>query len=273
MTLKPHDPSMTPSDPPKPETDGAVASLEFSLLESFDGRHPIRYFSEVASTMEIARTLAADGAPHFTVVAANRQTQGRGRLSRHWLSEDGGLYFTMILRPKDRPGLSFRFNLAASLVLARTLRMLHGIDAKVKWPNDVMAGEKKIAGILAEMESDEKNIQFLNIGIGVNVNNDPSVFEPGACSVASLIKKKTETKKLLTLFLDEYEKFIRSSAMNDVPGEWKKETVTIGRPVEIITIRNRFQGLATDMDQSGALILTCADGRTKKVVHGDCFHV
>jgi len=273
MTLKPHDPSMTPSDTREPEANGAVASLEFSSLESPGGRHPIRYFSEVASTMEIARTLAADGVPHFTVVAADRQTQGRGRLSRNWLSADGGLYFTLILRPDAQPGLSFRFNLAASLVLARTLRMLHGIDAKVKWPNDVMAGGKKIAGILAEMESDEKNIKFLNIGIGVNVNNDPSLFEPGACSVASLIKKKTDKKKLLKLFLDDYEKFIRSSAMNDVPGEWKKETVTIGRPVEIVTIHNRFQGLATDMDQSGALILTCADGSEKKVIHGDCFHM
>ena len=268
MAKKRPDPTAPPLGPQTPKSGAPLSDWEFP------GRpNQIRHFSEVVSTMEIARKFAADGCPHFTVVAADRQTHGRGRLSRDWLSSDGGLYFTMILRPDAPPGASFKFNLSAALVLARTLRMLHGIDAKVKWPNDVLVGKKKIAGILAEMESDARSIRYINMGIGINVNNDPSLFEPGACSVKALLKKTTDRKKLLSTFLNEYENFITSSAMNDVCGEWKKETITIGRQVAISTIHDRFQGLATDMDESGALILTCADGSTKKVIHGDCFHL
>ncbi len=240
----------------------------------FPGREKkIHHFPEVASTMEIARKFAKKGCPHFTVIIADRQTKGRGRLSRKWLSSDGGLYFTIVLRPETPPVLSFKFNFAASLVLARTLRSMHGVDAKVKWPNDVIVKKKKISGILAEMEAGVDRIKFINIGIGLNMNNDPSFFEPGACSLKSLLKKETSRKNMLAKFLDEYESFLNSGGMDDVAGEWKKETATIGRQVKIETVNNVYEGIASDVDENGSLLMTIADGSTKRVIHGDCFHM
>ncbi|VEN75271.1 Biotin--(acetyl-CoA-carboxylase) ligase [Candidatus Desulfarcum epimagneticum] len=258
---------------------GLVGSLKIAEKNSAgktEGSFPapgaVHYFPEVVSTMDAARDLANQGCPHFTVAAAGRQTGGRGRLTRTWLSPEGGLYFTIVLRPRTPLAAAFKFNFSASLVLAGTLRRTLGVDARVKWPNDVMVKEKKLAGILSEMEVDGRAVSFLNIGVGINVNNDPSPSEPGACSLKSILKKDTNPKALLMTFLNDYGHFIESPAMEDVAGEWKKETLTLGRKVRIETGRRVFEGVAEDVDENGALVLALSDGSREKITHGDCFH-
>ena len=113
----------------------------------------ILYFPEVTSTMDIAKDLARKNCPDLTVVIAGRQTKGRGRLKRRWLSDDGGLYFTMVLRPSISVQWSFRVNFLASLTLARVIREMLQIDAKVKWPNDILVDDLKISGMLSESMS------------------------------------------------------------------------------------------------------------------------
>jgi len=117
------------------------------------------------------------------VVVAGRQTRGRGRLRRQWLSDDGGLYFTMVLRPEIPLLLSSRVNFLASLTLARVLRELFHINAAVKWPNDILVDGRKISGMLSELEAETDRLLFINIGMDINVNNDPSGVEPGASSL------------------------------------------------------------------------------------------
>ena len=107
----------------------------------------ILYYPEVSSTMDTAKDLARKNCPHFTVVVAGRQTRGRGRLERQWRSDDGGLYFTMVLRPDIAVLLSSRVNFLASLTLAHVLRELFQIDAAVKWPNDILVNGYKISGL------------------------------------------------------------------------------------------------------------------------------
>ena len=151
----------------------------------FPGREArIHHAAQAASTMDIARNLARKGWPDRGVVIAETQTQGRGRLRRTWDSATGGLYLTVILRPTMPAQLSYRLNFAASLTLAETLEALYGIDARVKWPNDILVEGKKLCGMLAELEAEGELVTFINIGMGINVNNDPTAREPGATSIA-----------------------------------------------------------------------------------------
>lgn len=222
--------------------------------------------------MDAARDYARQGCAHFTVFVAERQNAGRGRLKRVWLSEDGGLYFTIVLRPQIPPALSFRFNFAASLSLARTLRNMFGINAKVKWPNDILADDKKISGMLSETEIRDESVSYLNIGIGINVNNDPATEEPNATSLKKRLNRKISRKELLAGFLDAFEAQTARSDLDQIISHWKKYTLTIGRHVKVVTAHDVSEGLATDVDEDGSLVLQLEDGTIKKIIYGDCFH-
>ena len=233
----------------------------------------IVYFPEVASTMDTARDLARKNCPDFTVVIAGRQLRGRGRLNRRWLSDDGGLYFTMVLRPRIPLQLSYRVNFLASLTLARVIREMFQVDAMVKWPNDILVDERKISGMLSELEADSDRVFFINIGMGINVNNDPSGTEPGSISLKKIAGRETSKKDLLAAFLEEFGQRVRSADFDNVVAEWKKYAVTLGRRVRIVTQREESEGKAVDVDDNGALILELANGERKKIIYGDCFLV
>jgi len=240
--------------------------------EFADRGFKIVYYPELPSTMDAARDLARKKCPDFTVVVAGRQTRGRGRLKRQWLSDDGGLYFTMVLRPDIPVLLSSRVNFLASLTLARVLRELFQIDAAVKWPNDILVDGLKISGMLSELEAETDRVLFINIGMGINVNNDPAVVEPGASSLKKITGREISKKMLLARFLDEFEKRLKKVEFKNVISEWKKYTVTLNRQVKIVTHKEVSEGLAVDVEQDGALVLELADGSRKKIVYGDCFH-
>jgi BirA family biotin operon repressor/biotin-[acetyl-CoA-carboxylase] ligase len=261
--------------------DIIATSNGYQLLRSPDALFPwefpereamIQYFSQVDSTMDIARDLARKGRPHFTVVIAECQTKGRGRLKRKWHSTIGGLYFSIILRPEISPVLSPRIGFAASLALVKVLRRLHGFKAMVKWPNDILVDENKVAGMLSEMEAEGDTVTFINLGMGINVNNDPEKKEPGAVSIKKITGKQVSRKTLLTEFLNEFESIVHVDELENIIARWKKCTTTIGRQVKIVTSLEISEGLATDVDENGALILKLADGSIKKIIYGDCFH-
>ncbi len=238
----------------------------------FGTREPqIHYFDEIPSTMDSARDLARKGCPHMTIVIAGRQVKGRGRLQRTWHSSAGGLYFTVVLRPQIPPAFSPRLNLAASLYLAQTLQYLHGIEARVKWPNDVLVEGHKISGMLAEMDAETDRVVFVNIGIGLNVNNDPATDLPQAVSVKQLLGHAVERKAILEDFLQRLEKGLQTEDLDSALSEWKKISVTLNRPVRVVTHRSVIQGTAVDVDDNGALILQDDNGTIQKIFHGDCF--
>ena len=240
--------------------------------EFSDHDYNILYYPEVSSTMDTAKELARKDCPDFTVVVAGRQTRGRGRLKRQWLSDDGGLYFTMVLRPDIPVLLSSRVNFLASLTLARVLRELFQIDAAVKWPNDILVDGHKISGMLSELEAETDRVLFISIGMGINVNNDPSGAEPAASSLKKITGREISKKMLLGRFLAEFEERLKRADFENVISEWKRYTVTLNRRVKIVTHKEVSEGLAVDVEQDGALILELADGTRKKIVYGDCFH-
>lgn len=235
-------------------------------------KHNIHYFDEVDSTMDIARELARKQCPHFSVVIAGRQKKGRGRLKRNWLSSEGGLYFTIVVRPKISPVLSLRVNFAASMILAQTLRNMFNINAMVKWPNDVLVDGKKISGILSEMEAEIDRVSFISIGIGINVNNDPTPYEPMATSLKKILGKEIPRIEVLKVFLHHFEDALNDEDFDHVVSEWKRYTETLNRHVRIVTTHEVSEGLAVDVDDNGALILKLEDGSVKKIIYGDCFH-
>jgi BirA family biotin operon repressor/biotin-[acetyl-CoA-carboxylase] ligase len=240
--------------------------------EFADHNFNILYYPEVSSTMDTAKELARKDCPDFTVVVAGRQTRGRGRLKRQWLSDDGGLYFTLVLRPNIPVLLSSRVNFLASLTLARVLRELFQIDAAVKWPNDILVDGHKISGMLSELEAETDRVLFISIGMGINVNNDPSGAEPAASSLKKITGREISKKMLLARFLAEFEECIKRADFENVISEWKRYTVTLNRRVKIVTQKEVSEGLAVDVEQDGALILELSDGTRKKIVYGDCFH-
>ncbi|MBW2568374.1 MAG: biotin--[acetyl-CoA-carboxylase] ligase [Deltaproteobacteria bacterium] len=259
-----------------------ASPMGYRLISSPDALFPwefpdrekkIHFFPEITSTMDIARDFARKGYPHFTVVIAGCQNRGRGRLKRTWLSSQGGLYFTTILRPQISPVLSLRVNFAASLILAQTLNNMFDINARVKWPNDILIDGMKISGILSEIEAEADIVSFINVGIGINVNNDPTDSEPKAVSLKQLSGSGVSRKRLLSDFLNNFENCINSKALDNIIQEWKKYTVTLNRYVKIVTHHEVLEGIAVDLDENGALILELSNGSMKKVLYGDCFHL
>lgn len=244
--------------------------LPFCFDEPFQDR--IFYFKTLGSTMDKARELAKKKAPHLSLVIAEDQTGGRGRLNRQWFSSQGGLWMTVILKPAIPPMLAYIYNFTASLSLSETLRELYGLDVTVKWPNDLLLNGKKLAGLLSEMETRGDMVEFVNIGIGLNVNNHPEKDEPKAVSLCRTLGKQVSRKEIVQLFLKDFEKRTQNIDCKDIINQWKKVTSTIGSRVRIETLGDVYEGKALDVDESGALIIETKEKQKEKIIYGDCFH-
>lgn len=231
----------------------------------------IAYYPEIGSTMEVAKKMAREGCEPMTVVVAAKQTEGRGRLQRKWLSDPGGLYFTMVLRPSVPVLESFKISFLASVTMAGLLRRLFDIDARVKWPNDILVDGSKLGGMLAEMEAETDRVIFLNIGMGININNDPRRLEPTAVSLKALLGRDISRREVLAAYLDIFEERLDQLDLDQVVDEWKNHTMTIGKAVRVVAANLEIRGVAEDIDDSGALLVRQDDGSVKRVIYGDCF--
>ncbi len=232
----------------------------------------IHYFLEISSTMDKAIALARQGCPANTVVVAQRQTQGRGRMKRIWLSAEGGLYFTVVVKP-DVPVIKASLvNLAAAVDMVDLLRSSYQIDACLKWPNDILAGNHKLCGVLSQMETEGGLVAYMSIGVGLNVNNAPQEEESKATSLETLLGRPVPRREILVGFLDRLENRMRHFDPDAVIAQWKANNATIGRPVHIITVKDTHAGTAVDIDSHGGLILRRSDGELETVTHGDCFY-
>jgi BirA family biotin operon repressor/biotin-[acetyl-CoA-carboxylase] ligase len=251
-----------------------VSSPDLLLPYEFpDLEQRIHYFPKIGSTMDAARELAKKGAKERTIVIAEAQTRGRGRLSRQWLSPKGGIYFTLILRPRISPAYAPRINLMAAIAVAATIRKLFGLKAELKWPNDVLIKGKKVCGILAEMDAEMDVVNFVNVGIGINANASIPRFEKTATSLKDALGREISRKELLNVLIMEIERRQPLLMKADLLREWKRLSATLNKEVRVMSLGEEVMGQAIDIDGTGALILKSKDGSLRTVLAGDCIHL
>jgi len=245
------------------------------LKTTFIGR-TIHCFRQVTSTNDIAKELAAKGAREGTVIVAETQTCGRGRLGREWTSPEGGIWLSIILRPEVSPKDASKLTLTTSVAVARTINRLYDLKAQIKWPNDIQISGKKVCGILTEATTRGKTTDFVVVGIGVNANIDlTSLPEPLRVSTTSLKKeweREVDREKFLSALLMEIERYYNTFArgrFDSILKEWRSLCSHVGSRVKITSFDETFEGLAVDVDENGALLVKLKDGTKRRVVSGD----
>jgi len=237
----------------------------------------ILFSREVESTNKWAKELAMYGACEGTVVIAETQIRGRGRLGREWVSPIGGLWFSLILRPELRPTEAVKLTFVAGLAVAKVLREMFGLKAETKWPNDVLVNGRKICGILTEMNTTGETVNFVLVGIGINANFDvekvfPEQLKKVVTSLENELGRKVRLESLFRSLLERlenlYELFLREG-FNPVLKEWKNYAGFLGCQVEVTSPTEKLSGLALDIDYEGALVLRLEDGTMRRVFVGD----
>jgi BirA family biotin operon repressor/biotin-[acetyl-CoA-carboxylase] ligase len=222
---------------------------------------------EVASTNDLAKSLANEGEEEGLVVTARTQVAGRGRLGRGWSSPEGGLYLSVILRPKVTVEDMLRLTVLACVPVAETIEEASGCKASVKWPNDVEIGGRKVAGLLVESASKGGEIAYLVLGIGVNLNMDPAVLGvPEATSVSACAAKQLDREAFLNLLLYRLDTFYASFLKGTFDmSDYNRRSSTIGTEVVVEMNGSTFAGKATGVDVTGALTVQGADGSIRRL--------
>jgi len=245
--------------------------ISFELGTKLIGRK-IHSFNTALSTNDLAYKLAEEGAPEGEVVLAEEQTKGKGRMGRSWISHKGGIYMSVIFRPKLTPVEAPKMTLIAAVSVANAIRKYCGLSCLIKWPNDILIDSKKICGILTEMKAEQDTTQFLIIGIGVNVAIDLKALPATATSIAGELHKKVSKIELVKEILREIEKqytLFSKSGFSAAKKEWCNLSATLGKRVKIKSASGSIEGQATDIDESGALMVRLDNGFLEKVTTGD----
>lgn len=236
------------------------------------------FLHEVDSTNDYAKELTSYGAEEGTVVIAETQTAGRGRLNREWFSPRGGLYFSVILRPSVSAKEAFGLVFVAGLAVAEVLHENYGLRVETKWPNDVLVDGKKICGILCEMGSTGEKVNYVIVGVGVNANVDVQKFSEElkmvATSLESVLGRKVRLEELFRACLERldcvYEQFLKDG-LTSVLEKWKKYAGFLGKQVEVAADVGKLCGLALDVDCDGTLVLKLEDGVVRRIFVGDVY--
>jgi BirA family biotin operon repressor/biotin-[acetyl-CoA-carboxylase] ligase len=239
--------------------------------------HPVHYWPQVDSTMDQARRLAEmgpDAAPDGTLVVADQQTAGRGRLQRSWWSPAASsLLISLILRPLLFPHHAQCMTMVCSLAVCEAIDRVSGLEARVKWPNDVLIGGRKTCGILTELDVLGEQINYAIVGIGINVNVDfggaPPMMAP-ATSLKVEIGRTVSRMDLLVTLLECIEvRYLALQNGDTFHAQWARQMATLGQHVEISSGAERWSGLATGVDPDGALLLRTEDGHIQRILAGD----
>ncbi len=255
--------------------------------EVIEGLHsPLARVVEVhealASTQDRARELARAGTPDGTLVVAGVQTGGRGRLGRHWGSPAGGLWMSLVLRPAFEARLASRITQTAAVGAAKALWEI-GVEARIKWPNDLLVGGKKICGILAESSAghaggpaNERRLDYAILGVGMNANLDPAdlgVQDREITTIRSELGRDTDLLDLLRALLTNLAvEMGRIGDFGAVLDEWRNLNCTLGENVRVRRFGQTIEGRAVDLTGDGALLLATGGG-TVEVFEGEIEHL
>jgi biotin-[acetyl-CoA-carboxylase] ligase BirA-like protein len=245
------------------------------LQTDFIGQE-IHHFNAVTSTNDVAKKLAAKGAKEGAVVVSERQTLGRGRLGREWASPQGGMWFSMVLRPKVAPKNASKLTFVAAVAVARVIRRIFNLGAEIKWPNDILIGGKKVCGILTETSTKGNALDFVVVGIGVNANvsldSFPEELRDSVTSFKEELLEEINREEFLRALLEELERYYVMFTRKKfvlILEEWRNLASFLGQYVEVLSFDEEIRGRAVDVDRDGALMIKLRDGTVKKVMSGD----
>jgi BirA family biotin operon repressor/biotin-[acetyl-CoA-carboxylase] ligase len=263
-----------------------AAGIEFGL----DAPYRVEYRERLPSTNDRARELAAEGAADVAVVA-DEQTGGRGRLDREWVAPSGGVWLSLLTRPTAPPARAPLFTLAAAVATVDACREA-GVEARIKWPNDVLVGGergaedgrseapddagrggRKLAGILTEMEGEADRVSWLVVGVGINANVDPEALPADATSLRAETGGDVDRRRVAATLLERFATLAETADRSDrILSAWRERASTLGRRVRVETPSGPVTGTAVDVESPGALVIDTDEG-TRRVHAGDCEHL
>ncbi|MDL4840826.1 biotin--[acetyl-CoA-carboxylase] ligase [Aquibacillus rhizosphaerae] len=248
-------------------TKVSANTLQWGLQTNWLGNHFI-HRETVDSTQTMALQLASTGAEHGTVVIADEQTAGRGRMQRNWHSQkEQGIWMSLILKPPLLPNQAPQVTLLAATVLADVINDYLKIRPAIKWPNDILINDKKVAGILTEMQAEQDQIQYVVLGIGLNVNQTEAMFPTEIRELATSLKMESKkelnrtelVQKILKTFEQSYERFV-NNGFTDIKEKWESYGYKLGESVVITTPKKQWSTVLEGIESDGALRVMNEDG-------------
>lgn len=259
--------------------DGITGAQIGSLLQTkYMGRNLV-YFPETDSTNIQVKRLAEAGSPEGTLVVAESQTAGKGRRGRNWSSPPGSsIYMSYLLRPKIPPYSASMLTLLAGMACARAVREETGLEAKIKWPNDLVLKGKKICGILTEMSTELEEIHYIFTGIGINVNQTefPEEIRDMATSLKLESEKKGENFSRSALiascmkwFEHYYEEFLLQGDFSKLKEEYEGMLANLGREVVVLDPAGEYSGICRGIDETGRLLVELPGREVRAVLSGE----
>lgn len=237
----------------------------------------IIYLDSVDSTMNAASKMALEGAGEGTVICAEEQTNGRGRLGRAWVSPKGqGIYFSVILRPRMALSEASALTLVFAVAVCQAIRAATGLKVFIKWPNDILFQQKKVAGILTELNAETDRINFIILGVGINVHGVlPASLKEAAClerPAAATISRVQVLQEILRQMEKIYDLFQRKGFF-PIADTWRALSATLNAKVKVVELDKITQGTAIDIDSQGALLIKERSGNIVKKISGDIVHL
>ncbi len=251
------------------------SEIQRGLKTKFIGKK-IYYFDTIASTNDMAMQLGIKGTAEGTVVLSEAQNKGKGRMGRVWSSPKyKGIYMSLCLKPSLLPGQLPILTLLCAVSICEAIKEETGLEAKIKWPNDIIMYNKKLGGILTELNAEMDEVRFVVIGIGLNVNNDRKSLVSGA---TSLKEEKGEVVNRISLLQEIFSRIEANylSFQQKGPGamadKWRHYNITLGRRVRVAFHRHHLEGEAVDIDNDGSLLVRKDSGIIQRVTAGDVVH-
>jgi BirA family biotin operon repressor/biotin-[acetyl-CoA-carboxylase] ligase len=237
----------------------------------------IIFSRNIASTNDLAKELASKGAEEGTVILSETQSAGRGRFGRAWISPRGGLWFSVVFKPRKlKPAEAGRLAFVAGLAVADTLHALYRLPVETKWPNDVLVKGRKICGIIIETNTTGSVVNYVIVGVGINANLDvkkqlPRELRAHATSLKENLQREVEMEELFASLLEKlaslYDLFLRKR-FEQILDRWKEYAAFLGKDVEVKNQNETLHGIAYDVDPNGALVLL-KNGEMKRIFNGD----
>lgn len=245
--------------------------IKWDLKTGYLGKN-IYSYEEVNSTNDRAYHIAEEGGEEGTVIVAERQSKGKGRMGRVWSSPKGGIYLSAILRPKLMPTEVSKLTLVAAVSVAQAIRSATGLQCSIKWPNDILVGKNKLCGILTELKAEQDMTSFIILGIGINVNTKVSLLPKNSTSVSKEQGREFSridlTKRVLKNIESHYDLF-KQNKFKDIIDEWKDLSAILGRRVKVTGKTHTIEGQAIDVDDGGALVVRLDNGLNERILAGD----